>query len=109
MARVMVLCKYSAAGARGVHENGMAARRTAVEAMGQVVGYSVDVFEVVAGGEWDFVLVATTDNVVATRAAIMAAMGTGGYDRVHFSELISPEIFDAARPATLGSYQPPNA
>lgn len=109
MARYLILATYSVEGSKGVAASGMVARREAVKAGFESMGGTLVSMEVVLGGSWDFAITCELPDGAAAKAMMVATMATGGFRDGSIVELISAEAFDAARPAGLGGYRPPNA
>ena len=107
MAKFLYLGKYSAQGAAAVMNEGLTARKKAVEAYGEASGLKVLGWWAVGEADWDFAILSEGDLPAARSAAQnFLAMASGAFERAAYYTLVETEEVDDAR-ATLQGYRAP--
>ncbi len=104
--RYLLKASYTAAGAKGVLEEGGTARRTTIENLAAGMGGSIETFDFAFGDTDVYVIAEMPDH--ATAAAISMAVGASGAASIETVVLVTPEEIDEAAKKSVG-YRPPGA
>ena len=94
MAKYLFVANYSPEGIRGVLQEGGTARATAVQALAESVGGSIESFHFALGGDDAFVLCDLPS--VEAAAAVALTVGASGSAKVRTISLLTPEEVNAA-------------
>lgn len=94
MAKYLFEARYTAAGAKGVAQEGGSGRRAAIAKMTESMGGKLESFYYAFGGVDAYVIADLPDNVTA--AAIALAVNQGGGATVNTVVLVTPEDMDKA-------------
>lgn len=94
MAKYLFEATYTAAGAKGVAQEGGSGRRAAIAKMTESMGGKLESFYYAFGGVDAYVIADLPDNVTA--AAIALAVNQGGGATVKTVVLVTPEDMDKA-------------
>ena len=94
MAKYLFIANYSPEGIRGVLQEGGTARASAVQALAESVGGSIESFYFALGGDDAFVLGDLPSDEAA--AAVAMTVGASGSAEVRTISLLTPEQVDAA-------------
>ena len=94
MAKYLFEARYTAAGAKGVAQEGGSGRRAAIAKMTESMGGKLESFYYAFGGVDAYVIADLPDNVSA--AAVALAVNQGGGATVNTVVLVTPEDMDKA-------------
>ena len=94
MAKYLFEARYTAAGAKGVAQEGGSGRRAAIAKMTESMGGKLESFYYAFGGVDAYVIADLPDNVSA--AAVALAVNQGGGATVKTVVLVTPEDMDKA-------------
>ena len=94
MAKYLFEARYTAAGAKGVAQEGGSGRRAVIAKMTESMGGKLESFYYAFGGVDAYVIADLPDNVTA--AAIALAVNQGGGATVNTVVLVTPEDMDKA-------------
>ncbi len=106
MSKYLFHANYSAAGNRGVIGEGGSSRQSAVQAMVESLGGSVESFYYVLGGDEAFVVCDLPSDKAAT--ALAMTVGATGAAELRTTALLTPSDVDAAV-GLAPAYRPPGA
>ncbi|MGD0763054.1 MAG: GYD domain-containing protein [Roseiarcus sp.] len=104
MPKYLFEAHYTAAGAKGVAQEGGTGRRAAIAKMTEGLGGKLETFYYAFGGVDAYVIVDMPDNVSA--AAVALAVNQGGGATAKTVVLITPEEMDKAGKKVV-DYRPP--
>jgi uncharacterized protein with GYD domain len=107
MPKYMIEAAYSPDGLKGVIAKGGSSRRTAIQAMAESLGGSVDALYFAFGDSDVFVVIDMPDNV-STAAVMMTVGASGSLSNAKTTVLLTPEDVDEAAQKSV-DYSPPGS
>lgn len=104
MPRYLITGSYTSEGAKGVLAKGGSERRSAVEALAESIGGSVETFDFAFGGDDIVTIIDAPDN--ESMAAVTMTVAASGMVNIQTTVLLTPEEVDAAAGRSV-SYRRP--